>query len=126
MSLLPSHPHHYPHGCREPFVQNFRWVVTDPAVILAFSSPHHVCFGGISYLAPNLCYPTNFNVRFSHEMPETMLKTSPWNKGKSAGQKAAFSLRAVQSFKQLLANDGNLRDLAFFSMGIDTMLRGVD
>jgi hypothetical protein len=55
-----------------------------------------------------------------------MPKTSPWNKGKSVGQKAPFSPRDVQTIKQILANEGNLRDLALFSMGIDTMLRGVD
>ena len=59
-------------------------------------------------------------------MNETMPKTSPWNKGKSVGQKAPFSPRDVQTIKQILANEGNLRDLALFSMGIDTMLRGVD
>ena len=55
-----------------------------------------------------------------------MLKISPWNKGKSVGQKAPFSPRDVQTIKQILANEGNLRDLALFSMGIDTMLRGGD
>jgi hypothetical protein len=46
-----------------------------------------------------------------------MLKISPWNKGKSVGQKAPFSPRDVQTIKQILANEGNLRDLALFSMG---------
>jgi integrase len=55
-----------------------------------------------------------------------MPKISPWNKGKSVGQKAPFSPRDVQTIKQILANAGNLRDLALFSMGIDTMLRGGD
>jgi integrase len=55
-----------------------------------------------------------------------MPKTSPWNKGKSVGQKAPFSPRDVQTIKQILANAGNLRDLALFSVGIDTMLRGAD
>jgi integrase len=55
-----------------------------------------------------------------------MPKYSPWNKGKSVGQKAPFSPRDVQTIKQILANAGNLRDLALFSMGIDTMLRGAD
>jgi integrase len=55
-----------------------------------------------------------------------MPQTSPWNKGKSVGQKAPFSPRDVQTIKQLLTNAGNLRDLVLFSMGIDTMLRGVD
>jgi integrase len=55
-----------------------------------------------------------------------MPKLSPWNKGKSVGQKAPFSPRDVQTIKQILANEGNLRDLALFSLGIDTMLRGGD
>jgi integrase len=55
-----------------------------------------------------------------------MPKYLPWNKGKSVGQKAPFSPRDVQTIKQILANAGNLRDLALFSMGIDTMLRGAD
>lgn len=55
-----------------------------------------------------------------------MPKKSPWNKGKAVGQKAPFSPQHVQTIKQILANEGNLRDLALFSVGIDTMLRGVD
>jgi integrase len=55
-----------------------------------------------------------------------MPKKSPWNKGKSVGQKAPFSPSQVQTIKQILENEGNLRDLALFSVGIDTMLRGVD
>ena len=50
----------------------------------------------------------------------------PWNKGKSVGQKSPFSPRDVQTIKQILANEVNLRDLALFSIGIDTMLCGVD
>jgi integrase len=55
-----------------------------------------------------------------------MPKKSPWNKGKSVGQKAPFHPREVQTIKQILENEGNLRDLALFSVGIDTMLRAVD
>lgn len=55
-----------------------------------------------------------------------MPRKSPWNKGKSVGQKAPFSPREVQMIKQILENEENLRDLALFSVGIDTMLRGVD
>ena len=50
----------------------------------------------------------------------------PWNKGKSVGQKAPFSPRDVQTIKQIVENAGNLRDLALFAVGIDTMLRAVD
>lgn len=55
-----------------------------------------------------------------------MPKKSPWNKGKSVGQKSPFSPREVQTIKQILENEGNLRDLALFSVGIDTMLRSID
>jgi hypothetical protein len=55
-----------------------------------------------------------------------MPQKSPWNKGKSVGQKAPFRPRDVQTIKQILENAGNLRDLALFSVGINTMLRGVD
>jgi integrase len=55
-----------------------------------------------------------------------MPQKSPWNKGKLVGQKAPFRPRDVHTIKQLLENAGNLRDLALFSVGIDTMLRGVD
>jgi integrase len=55
-----------------------------------------------------------------------MPQKSPWNKGKVVGQKAPFRPRDVQTIKQILENEGNLRDLALFSVGIDTMLRGVD
>ena len=53
-----------------------------------------------------------------------MPPTFPWNTGKSVGQKAPCSPRDVQTLKQILADEGNLRDLALFSIGIDTMLRG--
>ena len=80
----------------------------------------------INRLTASPCYTGTPHVRFSPEVPETMPQTSPWNKGKSVGQKAPFSPRDVQTIKQILTNAGNLRDLALFSMGIDTMLRGAD
>jgi hypothetical protein len=52
-------------------------------------------------------------------MQETMPQKSPWNKGKAVGQKAPFSPRQVQTIKHILENEGNLRDLALFSVGID-------
>ena len=55
-----------------------------------------------------------------------MPRKSPWNKGKVVGQKAPSRPRDVHTIKQLLENAGNLRDLALFSVGIDTMLRGID
>jgi integrase len=55
-----------------------------------------------------------------------MPQKSPWNKGRAVGQKAPLRPREVQIIKQILENAGHLRDLALFSVGIDTMLRGVD
>lgn len=55
-----------------------------------------------------------------------MPKKSPWNKGRSVGQKTPFSPSQAQIIKQLLENEGNLRYLALFSVAIDTMLRGID
>ena len=51
---------------------------------------------------------------------------SPWNKGKSGGQKAPFNPRAVQTITQILANKGNRRALALCSLGLDPMVRGGD
>jgi len=51
---------------------------------------------------------------------------TPWNKGKSIGQMRPLSPQQVQTTKQLLETEDNLRDLALFATAIDTMLRGVD
>jgi integrase len=48
---------------------------------------------------------------------------APWNKGKAIGQKAPFSPEQVAMLKALLAAEGNLRDLALFSVALDTLLR---
>ncbi len=49
----------------------------------------------------------------------------PWNKGVKAGQRHPFSRSDVGRIKKLLAKRGDpgLRDLALFSISIDTMLR---
>ncbi len=49
----------------------------------------------------------------------------PWNKGIKAGQRDPFSPSEVRRIKRLLAKrgDAGLRDLALFSISIDTMLR---
>ncbi len=49
-----------------------------------------------------------------------------WNKGKSVGQKKPFTPDQVKSLKIMMCNQGNLRDLALFSVAIDTMLRSCD
>ena len=50
----------------------------------------------------------------------------PWNKNKSQGQKAPFTYQQVQIVRHLLEAAHQLRDLALFTTGIDTMLRSAD
>jgi len=59
-------------------------------------------------------------------MAEKRPPKTPWNKGKSIGQMRTLSPAQVQTIKQLLEAEDNLRDLALFATAIDTMLRGVD
>jgi site-specific recombinase XerD len=52
-------------------------------------------------------------------------KRRTWNKGLDVGQKDAFTPAQVKRIRQVLAGRGvkGLRDLALFSVAIDTMLR---
>ncbi len=49
-----------------------------------------------------------------------------WNKGKSVGQKKPFTPRQVEMLKEFLANAVKIKELALFSLGIDSMLRASD
>src|SRR5258707_11101659 len=53
-------------------------------------------------------------------------KRRAWNKGLEIGQRDAFSPAQVKRIRQVLADRGvrGLRDLALFSVAIDTMLQG--
>jgi len=55
-------------------------------------------------------------------------KRQAWNKGLEVGKMDAFTPAEVKRIRRLLANGGVrwLRDLALFSMAIDTMLHGQD
>src|ERR1700737_4762130 len=55
-----------------------------------------------------------------------IVKKRAWNKGLEFGQKDAFSPARVKRIRQVLADRGvpGLRDLALFSVAIDTMLQG--
>ena len=55
-----------------------------------------------------------------------IVKKRVWNKGLEIGQKDAFTPAQVNRIRQLLADRGvqGLRDLALFSVAIDTMLQG--
>ena len=55
-----------------------------------------------------------------------IVKKRAWNKGLEIGQKDAFTPAQVKRIRQVLADRGvpGLRDLALFSVAIDTMLQG--
>jgi integrase len=55
-------------------------------------------------------------------------KRQAWNKGLEVGQQDAFTPAQVMRIRQFLTHRGvpGLRDLALFSVAIDTMLRGQD
>ena len=55
-------------------------------------------------------------------------KRQGWNKGLEVGKRDAFTPAQVKRIRGVLAHRGvsGLRDLALFSMAIDTMLRGSD
>ncbi len=55
-------------------------------------------------------------------------KRAPWNKGIEVGQRDTFSTSEVTRIRKMLAKGGraSLRDLALFSIEIDTMLRAPD
>jgi integrase len=55
-------------------------------------------------------------------------KRRAWNKGIELGQKDAFTPDQVKQIRQVLARRrvSGLRDLALFSVAIDTMLRGLE
>jgi integrase len=55
-----------------------------------------------------------------------IVKKRVWNKGLEIGQKDAFTPAQVKRIRQVLAHRGGrgLRDLALFSVAIDTMLQG--
>jgi integrase len=59
---------------------------------------------------------------------ETTAKRQAWNKGLEVGQQDAFTPAQVKRIRQVLTHRGvpGLRDLALFSVAIDTMLRGQD
>lgn len=53
-------------------------------------------------------------------------KMIPWNKNKSIGQKKPFTPRQIEMLKEFLGNAGKAKELALFSLGIDSMLRCSD
>ncbi len=57
---------------------------------------------------------------------KTTQKDSPWNKGKIIGRKPPLSSDQVQVIRMMLSQRGNIRDMAMFSLAIDSSLRGSD
>lgn len=53
-------------------------------------------------------------------------KQTIWNKGKKVGKKPPLSPDDIQLVKLMLTNAGNIRDIALFSLAIDSSLRGCD
>ena len=54
------------------------------------------------------------------------LRRVPWNKGKLIGQKPPLRPKHVWSIRTRLQMDGRSRDLAMFTLAIDSKLRGCD
>lgn len=56
-------------------------------------------------------------------MPEAHV---PWNKGRAQGQKRVLTVAQVRRVKELLQERHRIRDLALFSVALDTLLRASD
>lgn len=54
------------------------------------------------------------------------IEIEPWNKGKAVGQMIPFDPEQAQVIRSILSAENNLRDLALFNVGLDTMLRASD
>lgn len=54
------------------------------------------------------------------------MNNPPWNKGRAVGQKKPFTPKQVKAIKRMLLKNNEIRNLALFSVGIDTMLRASD
>lgn len=50
----------------------------------------------------------------------------PWNKGRLVGQKASLKLKEIWAIRIRLQLSEKVRDLALFTLAIDSKLRGCD
>jgi hypothetical protein len=50
----------------------------------------------------------------------------PWNKGKIVGQKAPLKVKDIWALRVRLQMENRVRELALFTLGIDSKLRGCD
>ena len=60
------------------------------------------------------------------QLPATRPTRPPWNRGRLIGQKRPLLPRQVWAIRARLEIAGDLRDLALFSLAIDSKLRGCD
>jgi integrase len=60
-----------------------------------------------------------------HSHRATIIR-EPWNKGKLVGQKAPFKLKEIWAIRVRLQLANRLRELALFSLAIDSKLRACD
>ena len=60
------------------------------------------------------------------QLPVTIRKRPPWNRGRLVGQKRPLLPRQVWAIRARLELSDNLRDLALFNLSIDSKLRGCD
>ena len=60
------------------------------------------------------------------QLPETITKRPPWNRGRLVCQKRPLLPRQVWARRARLELADNLRDLALFNLVIDSKLRGCD
>lgn len=54
------------------------------------------------------------------------MKTSPWNKDRTIGQKRPLQISHIWGIRIRLELEGKTRDLALFNMALDSKLRGCD
>ena len=59
-------------------------------------------------------------------LPTVIHTKPPWNRGRILGQKRPLLPKHVWAIRVRLELAGNLRDLAFFNLAIDSKLRGCD
>ena len=56
----------------------------------------------------------------------SVVRRSPWNKGKIVGQKAPLKLKEIWAIRVRLQLAGRIRELALFNLAIDSKLRACD
>lgn len=60
------------------------------------------------------------------ETAEKGVHREPWNKGKIVGQKAPYKVKDIWALRVRPQMEGSVREIAHFTLGIDSQLRGCD